>query len=161
MSRLDELERSDMMQSRETQIQLNWENSKMLSKKAASKKVAFKRVGPPKASSSTHYAFLTVKITLDGEPSSDWIECFKNPASFIPDEAHPAKASVIGNCITFTSFRGNIRTNVLWMDKYVQQANECYKTMDTMYVAEEKSQRKRKKAEQEEINKINESLKDL
>ena len=65
-------------------------------------KVEFKRVGQPKATNSMHYAFLTVKITLDGEPSSDWIECFKHPSTFIPNEADPSKASVIGNCITFT-----------------------------------------------------------
>jgi hypothetical protein len=92
---------------------------------------------------------------------SDWIECFKNPAIYILDEAHPFNASVVGNRITFTSFRNNVRTNVLWMDKYIQQANEVYKTMDAMYIAEEKSRRKREQAEQEELDRINESLKDL
>ena len=124
-------------------------------------KVKFKRVGPPKATKSAHYAFLIIEITLDGEPGVDWIECFKNPSHFIPDEAHPFKASVNGNRITFTSFRTNVRTNVLWMDKYIQQANECYKTMDAMYIATEKSQREKEQAEQEELDKINESLKDL
>ncbi len=124
-------------------------------------KVEFKRVGSPKATKTTHYAFLTIEITLDGEPSLDWIECFKNPSTFIPDESHPSKASVIGNCITFKSFRTNVRTNVQWMDKYIQQANECYKTMDAIYIAEEKSQREREQAEKEELDKINESLKDL
>ena len=124
-------------------------------------KVEFKRVGPPVATSSAHYAFLNVKITLDGEPSLDWIECFKHPSTFIPDEAEPSKASVSGNCITFKSFRTNVRTNVLWMDRYIQQANECYKTMRAVYRAQEKSQREREKAEKEELDKINESLKDL
>ena len=82
----------------------------------ATKKVEFKRVGSPVASSTSHYAFLIIKITLDGEPSVDWIECFKNPATFVPDEAHPAKATVKGNSIIFTSFRANIKTNVLWME---------------------------------------------
>ena len=127
----------------------------------APEKVEFKRVSSPKATKTTHYAFLTIEITLDGEPDSDWIECFKNPSTFIPDEAHPFKASVIGNRITFTSFRNNVRTNVLWMDKYIQQANEVYKTMDAMYIAEEKSRRKREQAEKEELDRINESLKDL
>jgi len=124
-------------------------------------KQEFKRVGPPVASSGSHYAFLTIKITLDGEPKADWIECFKNPATYIPDEAHPAKAKVTGNSITFTSFRGNIRTNVLWMDKYIRQANECFQSMSEMYKAEIKSQHKRKREEQKEIDEINESLKDL
>jgi hypothetical protein len=124
-------------------------------------KVKFKRVGSPKATKSAHYAFLIIEITLNGEPDVDWIECFKNPSHFIPDEAHPFKASVIGSRITFTSFRTNVRTNVLWMDKYIQQANECYKTMDAMYIATEKSQREKEQAEQEELDKINESLKDL
>lgn len=127
----------------------------------APEKVQFKRVGPPIASGSTHYAFLTVKITLDGEPCSDWIECFKHPSTFIPNEAEPSKASVIGNCITFKSFRPNVRTNVQWMDKYIEQANECYKTMNAMYVVVEKSRRERELAEKEELDKINESLKDL
>jgi hypothetical protein len=104
---------------------------------------------------------LTIEITLDGEPDSDWIECFKNPASFVPDEAHPFKASVIGNRIIFTSFRNNVRTNIIWMDKYIQRANDCYKTMDAMYIAEEKNQLEREQAEQEELDKINESIKDL
>ncbi|MGA2681619.1 MAG: hypothetical protein ABSF44_07455 [Candidatus Bathyarchaeia archaeon] len=125
------------------------------------KKVEFKRVSSPKATKTSHYAFLTIEITLDGEPDQDWIECFKNPATFIPDEAHPFNASVIGNRITFTSFRTNVRTNVVWMDKYIQQANECYKTMDAMYTAEEKNRQKREQAEQEELDKINEMLKDL
>jgi hypothetical protein len=127
----------------------------------APEKVEFKRVSSPKAKKTSHYAFLTIEIILDGEPDSDWIECFKNPATFIPDEAHPFKAVVDGNRITFTSFRNNVRTNVLWMDKYIQQANEVYKTMDAMYIAEEKSRRKREQAEQEELDRINESLKDL
>ena len=124
-------------------------------------KVEFKRVGAPKAIESEHYAFVTVKTTLDGEPSSDWIECFKHPSDFIPNEADPSKASVKGNCITFTSFRSNVRTNAQWMDKYVQQANECYKTIIAKHKTEEKSRRKREQAEKEELDKINESLKDL
>jgi len=127
----------------------------------ATEKVELKRIGPPKVSKGTHYAFLTIEITLDGEPNLDWIECFKHPSTFIPDEAHPSKASIVGNRITFTSFRTNVRTNVLWMDKYIQQANECYKTMNAMRVAQEKSQREREQAEKEELDRINESLKDL
>jgi hypothetical protein len=118
-------------------------------------------VCPPKATKSTHYAFLIIEITLDGEPDVDWIECFKNHITIYSDEAHPFKASVNSNRITFTSFRTNVRINVLWMDKYIQQANECYKTMDAMYIATEKSQREKEQAEQEELYKINESLKDL
>lgn len=124
-------------------------------------KVEFKRVGAPNAMDSERYAFLTVKITLDGEPSSDWIECFKHPSEFVPDEADASKASVIGNCITFTSFRSNVRTNAKWMDKYIQQANESYKTMIAKRIAEEKSRRKREQAKKEELDTINESLRDL
>ena len=124
-------------------------------------KIAFKRVGPPKATESTHYAFLTITITLDGEPSSDWIECFKHPSDYIPNEADPSKASVKGHCITFTSFRTNAITNAQWMDKYIQQANECHKTMIAMRATEKKSRRKREQAMKEELDKINESLKDL
>jgi uncharacterized coiled-coil DUF342 family protein len=47
------------------------------------------------------------------------------------------------------------------MDKYIQQANECYKKMSDMYKAEIKSQLERRRAEQKEIDKINESLRDL
>jgi len=133
----------------------------MASKKAAQKKAEFKRVSPPRVSRTAHHAFLNVKITLDGDPSLDWVECFKNPATYIPDEAHPAKASVAGNTITFSSFRANVRTNVQWMDKYIQQANECYRLMDKMFVDEEKSRREKERVEEEEIEKINESLKDL
>lgn len=124
-------------------------------------KLEFKRVGPPRVSSGSHYAFLNVKITLDGEPSPDWIECFKHPSSFVPDESHPSKASVSGNTITFTSFRNNVRTNVQWMDKYIQQANECFLSMSALYLADEKKKRERELAEQAEIERINESLKDL
>jgi hypothetical protein len=124
-------------------------------------KIEFKRVGPPKAIESTQYAFLTVQITLDGEPNSDWIECFKHPSSYIPDESHPSKASIMGDCITFTSFRTNVRTNVIWMDKYIHQANECYKTLVAIHKAEKESQIAKEQAEKEELDRINESLKDL
>ena len=133
----------------------------MTTKKSPHRKVEFKRVGPAKASRGTHYAYLTVEVTLDGEPSLDWVECFKNPATFIPDEAHPSKAQVKGNTIVFTSFRTHVRTNVQWMDKYIKQANECYQAMSDMYKDQEKSQLEREQAEKTEIEKINESLKDL
>jgi hypothetical protein len=124
--------------------------------------VGFKRVGSPKAiSKDESTGYLIVSVSLDGTPDWNWIECFKHPSTFTTSEAYPGRAFVTGNTITFSSSERTIKENVEWMDKYIQQANECYSRKMAEQVAEEKRQEERERKRKEELERINEGLKDL
>jgi hypothetical protein len=123
--------------------------------------VTFKRVGAPKAIAKDADGFLTVQISLDGNPDWDWIECFKHPSTYTPNEAYPSRAIVAGNTITFTSSESSIKANIEWMDKYIQQANDCYSRRVTERLAEEKRQQEIERKRKEELSRVNETLKDL
>jgi hypothetical protein len=126
--------------------------------------VAFKRIGAPKAIGKVD-DFLTVQVSLDGNPDWDWIECFKHPSTWTHNEAYPSRATVIGDTITFTSSESGIKANVEWMDKYIQQANDSYNRIMAERSAEEKGQQERareiERKRKEELDRINETLKDI
>jgi hypothetical protein len=122
--------------------------------------VAFKRVGAPKAIVKDA-DFLTVQISLDGSPDYNWVDCFIHPSTYTPNEAHPSRATVVGDTITFTSSESRIKANLEWMDKYIQQANDCYNRRQAEQLAEQQRLLERERKRQEELNRINETLKDL
>jgi hypothetical protein len=126
----------------------------------SARNVAFKRIGAPKAIAKVDDV-LTVQVSLDGNPDWDWIECFKHPSTYTPNEAHPSRATVVGGTITFTSSQSGIKVNVEWMDKYIQQANDCYNRIMAERLAEEKRQQEIERKRKEELNRINETLKDI
>jgi hypothetical protein len=125
-------------------------------------KAEFKRVGPPRVKAKDANGFLTVEISLNGYPDYIWVQdFFKSPPSSTSAGVHPSSAYVDKSTIIFVSFESDIKANVEWMDKYVQQANDGYNRKKAEQLLEEKSllelQRKRK----EELDRINETLKDL
>jgi hypothetical protein len=126
-----------------------------------SEKVEFKRVGSPKVLAKISPDSFTVEITLNGNPNSTWQECFIQPTNYKPNEAHPSRANVFMNKITFCSLKSNIKTNVEWMDKYIQQANDCYNQKNVEQLAFQNKGFEQERKQQEELNRINESLKDL
>jgi hypothetical protein len=126
----------------------------------STRNVVFKRIGAPKAIAKVD-DFLTVQVSLDGNPDWDWTECFKHPSTWTPNEAQPSRATVFGNTITFTSSESSIKANVERMDKYIQQANDCYNRIMAERLAEEKRQQEIERKRKEELDRINETLKDI
>ncbi|MGA2683253.1 MAG: hypothetical protein ABSF44_15815 [Candidatus Bathyarchaeia archaeon] len=124
-------------------------------------KVEFKRVGPPMVTAKIGDDYFVVEITLDGTPDSTWIDCFKHPTNYKSNEAHPSRTTVSLGKITFSSSKSNIETNVEWMDKYIHQANDCYEKKMSEQIAFQNRVLDQAKKQQEEIDKINQSLKDL
>ena len=122
--------------------------------------VAFKRIGAPKAMAKTGDT-VKVQVSLNGEPDWDWTECFKHPSTFGTGEAHPASALVTGNTIMFISSASSIKENIEWMDKYIQQANDRYNRIMAERLAEEKKQQELVRKRKEELDRINETLKDI
>jgi hypothetical protein len=122
---------------------------------------SFTRVGSPKVTAKITDDFFTVEITLNGNPDLTWEDCFKHSIEFKPNEAHPSRALVVMNKITFQSSESNVKTNVEWMDKYIQQANNCYNRKKSEQLAFQNKALEQERKRQEEIDRINESLKGL
>jgi hypothetical protein len=124
-------------------------------------KVDFKRVGPPTALSKDDSGSVWVRISLNAPPNWTWIECFKNPSNFIPNEAHPKRARVDGNFIDFQSSENGIKQNVEWMDKYIQQANDVYNDRVAKQTAGQKREEEKDRIDETELDNLNDALKDL
>jgi hypothetical protein len=104
---------------------------------------------------------LVVRITLDGNPPWDWVECLSHPLKYVFNEAHPSLATVAGDAIIFESSEPKIEDNIKLMDNYIDQANICYCKKLAHQHAEEKRLLGQEQKQQEEIIKINEKLKSL
>jgi hypothetical protein len=126
-----------------------------------SEKAEFRRVGPPKVTEKIADNFFTVEVKLDGTPDCDWIDCFNHPTNYKPNEAHPTRAFVVSDKITFSSSESNIKTNIEWMDNYIQQANDCYSKKRLEQTAFQNKALEQARKHQEELDRLNESLKGL
>jgi hypothetical protein len=92
-----------------------------------SEKAEFKRVGPPRVKAKDANGFLTVEISLNGYPDYIWVQdFFRYPLSNTASGVHPCSVFVERSTIFFVSFEPDIKANVEWMDKYIQQANDGY-----------------------------------
>jgi hypothetical protein len=120
----------------------------------------FKRIGPPKVTAKIGNLF-TVEITLSGAPDSIWQNCFRNPSHSKYNEAHPSNAMIAGDKITFSWAENKIKENIIDLDSYIKQANDSInKKMSEKRSAEKRAQEEAI-ARQADIDRINESLKDL
>jgi len=125
-----------------------------------------KRQGSPKTigRDEKYPGLFRIQITLNVAPSSDWIDCFRNPSTWKPDEAHPRLAEIRtmrGSHIVFRSSEEHLKGNIEWMDKYISQANECYHRKMAKKEAEMKRQEEKAKKEKEKLESINKILEKL
>jgi len=118
------------------------------------------RQGSPKAvgRDKEHTGLFQVLLILNVSPDSDWRECFQNPREFQPNEAHPRLAAIMGDKLMFRSSEEHIERNIEWMDKYINQANECYRKKMAEKEEEIKKQEARSQAEKAELERINKML---
>jgi len=119
-----------------------------------------KRQGSPKAvgKDERHPGLFVIQITLNISPDKDWIECFRNPRTFILEEVHPKLTKIWGNIVEFRSSEEHLKENIEWMDKYIGQANECYGRRAAGKEAEIKKQEAKATNEREELEAINKML---
>jgi len=121
-------------------------------------KCEFKRVGDVEAITKTG-DYITLQISLDGSPDSEWVICFKQPREHKPN--HVASMRVIGDKIQISSHIAQVKETIEWVEKYIQYANEAYKKIIAAQEARIKKQRETEEASKEELRRINESLKGL
>ena len=119
-----------------------------------------KRQGSPKAVDEEDGYFI-IRIPLNIRPDNEWIECFKNPSRYKPNEAHPKLVEILGKFLEFRSRREKIKENIKWIDDYISQANNCYhrkmaKKEEERRKREEKLRNKKEKLE--EISRMLEKL---
>jgi hypothetical protein len=119
-----------------------------------------KRQGSPKAvrKDERHPGLFVIQITLNIAPDKEWVECFRNPRTFILEEAHPKLTRIWENIIEFRSSEEHLKENIEWMDKYIGQANECYSPTAAGKEAELKKQEAKAIDEREKLEAINKML---
>ncbi len=119
-----------------------------------------KRQGSPKAvgKDERHPGLFVIQITLNISPGKEWIECFRNPRTFILEEAHPKLTKIWENIIEFRSSEEHLKENIEWMDKYIGQANECYSRRGAGKEAELEKQEAKAINEREKLEAINKML---
>lgn len=105
---------------------------------------------------------LWVHIQLSAAPNLEWLQCFREPISYQPSKAHPSNARFTSpDTLDFESTTGELKNDIKWMDKYLEQANVACKTKKSKELAEKRRKEELADAKKEEIRKINESIKDL
>ena len=125
-----------------------------------SEKVSFIRVGPPIVIAKIDDVF-TVQVTLNGNPDSMWIECYRHPTDYIDNESHPSRTVVKGNKIIFFSIESSLEKNVGAMDNYLKEANECYKKKLVQVLALKNKEDRQKRKRREELNRVNQNIKNF
>ena len=105
---------------------------------------------------------LWVRIQLSAAPNLEWLQCFKDPISYQPSKSHPSNARFkSADTLDFESTMGELKNDIKWMDKYLEQANAACSANKAKEVAEKKRKEDLADAKKEEIKKINESIKGL
>jgi len=128
----------------------------------STEKAEFKRIGPPRVKAKDVNGFLTVEISLNSYPDYIWVQdYFRHPLSNADSGLHPSSVFVEGSTIIFVSFESHIKTNDEWMDKYIQQANDNYNRKKAEQLLEEKNLLELERKRKDELDRINETLKDL
>ena len=122
-----------------------------------------KRQGSPKAigKDEKYPALFRIQITLNIPPDSYWVDCFRSPSKFTGGEAHPKRAEIYGNILVYSFSGENLKDKIEWVDRYINQANECYHRKIAKKEAEKKRQQAKKAKEKEELESINKMLEKL
>ncbi len=120
--------------------------------------VAYIRVGPPQVIAKIEDIF-TVNVTLNGSPDSMWIDCYRHPTEYIDNESHPSRTVVRGNKIVFFSVESELEKNVVAMDNYLKEANDCYREKLVQVLALKDSQAGQKRTRQDELDRVNKRIK--
>jgi hypothetical protein len=90
-----------------------------------------------------HPGLVVVAIPLNTEPDADWISCFEHPSTYSPS-IHLPKVS--GKYIIWKADKDRVDKHILWIFKYIDQANACYER-----VSREKEEKKARMEHQEKI----------
>jgi hypothetical protein len=119
--------------------------------------VAFVRVGSCQVIAKVDDVF-TVQITLNGSPDSMWMECYRHPTDYTDNESHPSRTVVRGNKIVFFSIESELEKNVMAMDNYLNQANDCYRKKLIQQLALKNHSDFQKKNKQDELDRVNKKI---
>ena len=105
---------------------------------------------------------LWVRIRLSGSPNVEWLQSFRDPISCQLNKAHPSNARFnADNTLDFESTTSEIKNDIQWMDKYLEEANAACIAKRSKELSEKKRKEDLADAKIEEIKKINESIKGL
>ena len=121
------------------------------------------REGPPRAvgKDKEFPALFKIQIPLNIAPDNAWIDCFKNPRTRVLDETNPGRAEVWGKVLEYAFSEENLKKKIEQIDKYISQANECYRRKMAEREVEMKRQEEEAKKEKEQLNNISKILEKL
>lgn len=105
--------------------------------------------------------YFVIKVVLNIAPDWEWITCFKTPHEYQDNDAHPKNVKIVGAELYFHSPKQKLEDNVKWLDKYISQANECYRRKIEKQKEELKTKKEEDTKTKEELGKINKMLTSL
>jgi hypothetical protein len=103
---------------------------------------------------------MTVHVPLNAQPGKTWVDCFYKPTEHA-GSFPPQKVKITGNSMEFRTAETEMRNDLSWTYKYIDQANAAYKkaiaaqtqNQATQFEKEGKLQQKRLKLT-EELRKV-------
>jgi hypothetical protein len=105
---------------------------------------------------------LWVHIQLNAAPNLEWLQCFKDPISYETRKSHPSNARFTSaDAFDFESTMSELKNDIKWVDKYLEQANAACIAKKDKELAEKRRKEDLADVKKEEIKKINESIKGL
>lgn len=69
---------------------------------------------------------MTVRVPLKAQPSKTWIDCFYKPTEHA-GSFPPQKVKITGNSMEFRTAETEMKNDLSWTYKYIDQANVAFK----------------------------------
>ena len=95
---------------------------------------------------------LWVRIRLSATPNADWLQSFRDPISYLNNKTHPSNARFNSdNTLDFESTMGELKNDINWMDKYLEQANAACIAKRTKELSDKKRKEELEAEKKEEL----------
>lgn len=120
-----------------------------------------KRISPPEFIEEVGFKTFKVRVKLNRDPESDWIELFREPSVTKSMEVHPRVVELNGDVITWTTSEDKVPENIEWLDNYIRQANDKYNRLLGKQEEEKQKREESEKQKQAKLDRLNEKYKNL
>lgn len=104
---------------------------------------------------------IVIKVKLNVDPDYTWKTCFQKPREWQDNQSHPKRVRIVEGGIWVNSTEKSLKKDIEWLDKYIDQANECYRKAIKQAEEEMKKQKEQEAKDKQDIERINKMLETL
>jgi hypothetical protein len=108
-------------------------------------------VGPPQAVQKLRENFFMVQVLLSEPPSADWKRLFYDAQQAPPPDFPPRAVEMSGITLRFRSEGSQVEQRMVWIDKWVERANQKEAAMGGRLGEERQRRREEMTREQQEL----------